>query len=79
VTTTTNQGGSLITKPCAECDLAHAHCHCECGFQLPLSIVALGERVPSMGDRLKVIPGNFVVKCPSCGDGSLVRVKARSN
>lgn len=61
------------------CELKAPHCHCQCGYALPAQLVALGERVPRVGDTLMVIPGNFVVRCPSCNDSTLVRVAGKGS
>jgi len=73
--------GCELTSPhvhCNECDLTGHHVHCgRCNFALPSAIVYLEKREPLMGESLKIIPGNYVVRCPSCQDGTLVRVKPR--
>lgn len=62
---------------CDECELTRAHVHCPCGYALPYTIVYLDQAEPLMGESLRIIPSNYVVMCPACGDGVLVRVKRR--
>ena len=62
------------------CDLTAPHVHCGgCNFALPSAIVYLEQREPTMGESLKIIPGNYVVQCPSCKEGTLVRVRSRKS
>jgi len=76
-----------MTKPineaqvkCNECELTKPHVHCTaCNHALPFSIVYMGDRTPLVGESLRIIPSNYVVMCPSCGDGVLIRVKGRLN
>lgn len=63
---------------CNECGLTKPHVHCgreSCGHALPYSIIYLDQRLPNVGESLRIIPSNYVVMCPACGDGVLIRVR----
>lgn len=63
---------------CDECELTKPHMHCTaCNHALPYSIIYMGQSEPLVGESLRIIPSNYVVMCPSCGDGVLIRVKGR--
>ena len=61
------------------CKLKGPHAHCGgCNYTLPSVIIYLEKMEPVIGESLKIIPGNYVVRCPSCQDGTLVRVKGKA-
>lgn len=71
-----NQPINQRVVKCDVCELTRAHVHCaECNHALPYSIVYLDQRLPVAGTTLRIFPANFVVMCPGCGDGNLIRVR----
>lgn len=62
---------------CNDCGLERAHAHCPCGQPLPSIIIYMEKREPVVGEVHRIIPSNYVVMCPACGDGVMIRVKQR--